>query len=77
MSLMIARNNDFPTSLGGKGHDTAVVAVWLQSVLRGLVAWLSHPSTCTAWVQENTCPGNYKSCPVCHMPRNQIVQSSS
>ena len=30
------RTNDFPTSLGGKGHDTGVVCRWLQSVLCGL-----------------------------------------
>ena len=31
------RNNSFPTSLGGKAHDTAVVMVWLQDAMSGMV----------------------------------------
>lgn len=33
------RTNDFPTSLGGKGHDTGVVCRWLDSFLRSIASW--------------------------------------
>ena len=44
------RANDFPTSLAGKGHDTAVVCRWLQQLLVGLetlsLIWLGF---CFLW----------------------------
>ena len=33
VAFSVVRTNDFPTSLGGKGHDTAVVCRWLQHAL--------------------------------------------
>lgn len=31
---LVLRTNAFPTSLAGKGHDTAVVSAWLEHLLR-------------------------------------------
>ena len=33
LPLCLLRSADFPTSLGGKGHDTAVVCRWLEKLL--------------------------------------------
>ncbi|CAL1145148.1 unnamed protein product [Cladocopium goreaui] len=37
--LGMTSTNDFPTSLGGKGHDTGVVCRWLDSFLRSIASW--------------------------------------
>lgn len=43
------RTTDFPTSLAGKGHDTAVCCRWMEHFLRSIEAWHCYPIISNHW----------------------------
>ena len=39
-SFATVRNNDFPTSTGGKGADTAILSAWLEYAMKDMELYL-------------------------------------